>query len=89
MRSRVLYTPPVTPWELVIPEASDLTEHSTLQRFGGAKMFYVYVLTMNNGEIYIGFSTNLKNRIKQHYENKVISTKNREPKLVYYEAYMS
>ena len=52
-------------------------------------MFYVYVLTMNNGEIYIGFSTNLKNRIKQHYENKVISTKNREPKLVYYEAYMS
>ena len=52
-------------------------------------MFYVYVLTMKNGEIYIGFSTNLKNRIKQHYENKVISTKNREPKLVYYEAYMS
>ena len=52
-------------------------------------MFYVYVLTMNNGEIYIGFSTNLKNRIKQHYENKVISTKNREPKLVYYEAYIS
>ena len=52
-------------------------------------MFYVYVLTMNNEEIYIGFSTNLKNRIKQHYENKVISTKNREPKLVYYEAYMS
>ena len=52
-------------------------------------MFYVYVLTMNNGEIYIGFSTNLKNRIKQHYENKVISTKSREPKLVYYEAYMS
>ena len=52
-------------------------------------MFYVYVLAMNNGEIYIGFSTNLKNRIKQHYENKVISTKNREPKLVYYEAYIS
>ena len=52
-------------------------------------MFYVYVLTMNNGEIYIGFSTNLKNRIKQYYENKVISTKNRKPKLVYYEAYMS
>ena len=52
-------------------------------------MFYVYVLTMKNGEIYIGFSTNLKNRIKQHYENKVISTKNREPKLVYYEAYIS
>ena len=47
-------------------------------------MFYVYVLTMKNGEIYIGFSTNLKNRIKQHYENKVISTKNREPKLFYY-----
>ena len=52
-------------------------------------MFYVYVLAMNNGEIHIGFSTNLKNRIKQHYENKVISTKNREPKLVYYEAYTS
>ena len=25
MRSRVLYTPPVTPWELVTPEVSDPT----------------------------------------------------------------
>ena len=25
MRSRVLYTPPVTPWESVTPEASDPT----------------------------------------------------------------
>ena len=25
MRSRVLYTPPVTPWELGVPEAGDLT----------------------------------------------------------------
>ena len=30
MRSRVLYTPPVTPWELGVPEVSDLT------REGGA-----------------------------------------------------
>ena len=28
MRSRVLYTPPVTPWELVIPEAGSLTDLS-------------------------------------------------------------
>ncbi len=25
MRSRVLYTPPVTPWKLVIPEAAERT----------------------------------------------------------------
>jgi hypothetical protein len=25
MRSRVLYTPPVTPWKLVIPEVAELT----------------------------------------------------------------
>ena len=28
IRSRVLYTPPVTPWELVIPEAGSLTDLS-------------------------------------------------------------
>ena len=32
MRSRVLYTPPVTPWELGVPEVSDLTAREELPK---------------------------------------------------------
>ena len=31
---RILYTPPVTPWELGMPEASDLTERKELSKAG-------------------------------------------------------
>ncbi len=34
MRSRALYTPPVTPRELVTPEAGDLTEREELSKVG-------------------------------------------------------
>ncbi|MFA7253962.1 MAG: GIY-YIG nuclease family protein [Patescibacteria group bacterium] len=51
-------------------------------------MFYTYVLkSMNDDELYIGWSDNLKERIDKHNAGKVESTKNRVPfKLVYYEA---
>ncbi len=34
VRSRVLYTPPVTPWEPVTPEVSSLTARRTLPKVG-------------------------------------------------------
>ena len=34
MRSRVLYTPPVTPWELKIPEAGELTAREQPSKVG-------------------------------------------------------
>jgi len=53
-------------------------------------MFYVYVLKSGiNDKLYIGFSDNLKKRIKKHNQGLVQSTKNlRSLTLIYYEAYL-
>lgn len=52
-------------------------------------MYYVYVLqSEKDGNIYIGYSTDLRRRFEEHNNRKVKSTKLRVPfKLVYYEAY--
>jgi putative endonuclease len=54
-------------------------------------MFYVYVLScLNNNELYIGSTNDLRRRIIEHNKGKVPSTRNKLPyKLVYYEAYGS
>ena len=54
-------------------------------------MFYVYVLrSASDSGFYIGFSTNLRLRLKQHAEGKSLATAQRGPwKLVYYEAYLN
>ena len=54
-------------------------------------MFYVYVLlSRKDNNLYIGFSSNLKNRIQAHFSGNVTATKNRRPlKLIYYEAYVN
>ena len=52
-------------------------------------MFYVYVLhsTKDNG-FYIGFTTNLRARLRQHQNGESFATSHRGPwKLIYYEAY--
>lgn len=52
-------------------------------------MFYVYLLQLSNGDIYKGFTSDLKQRFEQHRLGKVESTKNYKPiKLIYYEAYL-
>lgn len=52
-------------------------------------MYYVYALkSLHNGDLYIGFTTDLKQRFIQHNNRKVLSTRSNTPwKLVYYEAY--
>jgi putative endonuclease len=52
-------------------------------------MFYVYILqSLKDNKFYIGFSSELRNRIKEHSSGSVQSTKNRRPlALIYYEAY--
>lgn len=49
--------------------------------------YYVYVLlSEKDGMFYTGYSSNLRERIKQHNDGKVQSTKHRLPlKLVYFE----
>ena len=51
-------------------------------------MFYTYVLkSKKDNELYIGFSSDLKNRLTEHNKGLVEATKNRRPfEIVYYEA---
>jgi len=52
-------------------------------------MYYVYVLrSLKDKDFYVGYSDDLKIRIKQHKDGLVQSIKNRRPlELVYYEAH--
>jgi len=52
-------------------------------------MFYVYILqSKKDNKLYYGFTPDLKNRIKKHFNGEVESTKYRRPlELIYYEAY--
>lgn len=52
-------------------------------------MFYVYVLrSRKDGKHYIGFTSNLKLRHKEHCDGRVKSTSYRRPlELIYYECY--
>lgn len=54
-------------------------------------MFYVYILqSLANGNLYTGFSKDLKTRINTHLNKGVHTTKRMgELRLVFYEAYLS
>lgn len=53
-------------------------------------MFYTYVLKLANLDLYIGWTVDLINRVKQHNSGKVDATRSYLPaKLVYYEACLS
>ncbi len=54
-------------------------------------MFYVYILfSKKDNKLYIGYTPDLKARIKKHNSGYVLATKNRRPlKLVYYESYLT
>ena len=54
-------------------------------------MFYVYVLlSLKDKKFYIGFTNDLKRRMKEHNSGKNISTKSRLPlELIYYETHLS
>ncbi|MBU1888044.1 MAG: GIY-YIG nuclease family protein [Candidatus Omnitrophica bacterium] len=54
-------------------------------------MYYVYVLKSHRDSLlYIGYTTDLKNRIYHHNEGLVLATKHRRPlKLIFYEAFIS
>ena len=51
-------------------------------------MYYVYLLELRNKTKYTGFSSSLKNRIKDHINGYVSQTKNlRSIKLIFYAAF--
>jgi putative endonuclease len=50
-------------------------------------MFYTYVLEGVGGELYVGYTTDLKKRLQEHNQKLNSSTKRYGPwKLIYYEA---
>jgi putative endonuclease len=52
-------------------------------------MFYVYLLR-DDKHFYIGYTNNLRRRIREHNAKKTYTTRRmNDPKLVYYEAYNS
>lgn len=50
-------------------------------------MYYVYILKLTNGMHYIGYSSYLKKRIKEHNNGEVTHTKNKIEKLIFYCAF--
>ena len=52
-------------------------------------MHYVYLLQLDNGDIYTGSTKNLRRRVLEHEEGKVTSTKHKRPlRVILYEAYL-
>ena len=53
--------------------------------------YYVYILlSLSDKGLYIGFTTNLKDRLSKHAIGKVLSTRSRRPlKLVHYEYFVN
>jgi putative endonuclease len=53
-------------------------------------MVHLYILKLSNGQLYIGFSKDLRKRLKEHADGKVFTTKKYLPiKLAYNEGYAS
>ena len=52
-------------------------------------MYYVYILKSNkDNSLYIGYTTNLKQRFSDHNNGLSLFTKNKRPyKLIFYEAF--
>jgi putative endonuclease len=53
-------------------------------------MYYVYVLiSLKDCKLYVGYTSDINRRLREHFDGKAISTKNRRPlKLIYYEFYI-
>ncbi len=52
-------------------------------------MYYVYVIVSKDGKKYIGYTRDLRRRIREHNTGQNRYTSGRRWKLVYYEAYLS
>jgi len=51
-------------------------------------VFYVYILLLSNGQLYTGFTADVRRRLAEHRNGAVDFTRNRLPvELIHYEAY--
>lgn len=52
-------------------------------------MYYFYVIENETGDMYYGYTEDLKRRLSEHQAGKSFATKGSNWSLVYYEAYRS
>lgn len=52
-------------------------------------MYYVYILKLKDGTYYVGFSSDLKSRVRVHEQGLITHTRIMEPTLVFYCAFNS
>ena len=52
-------------------------------------MHYVYIIRNEKGELYYGYTNDLRKRLDQHNSSFVFSTRQHRWKLIYYESYLS
>ena len=57
--------------------------HALLER----PVYYVYILKLYDGKFYVGQTTNLDIRLREHRDGLQSQTRWKEPKLVYYELF--
>jgi predicted GIY-YIG superfamily endonuclease len=55
------------------------------KRDAGANKFFVYILRLENGELYAGHTRELKERMLEHKSGVTVSTAGKNPKLQYFE----
>ncbi len=47
----------------------------------------MYILKCNDDTRYVGHTNNLKKRLHEHFAGRVLYTRNKQPKLVYFEMF--
>ena len=70
-----------TPQKSYIPHPSN----SWRKKDEGITKFYVYILKLDNGELYVGHTRELRERMLEHKEGITCSTAGEHPKLRYFE----
>jgi putative endonuclease len=54
-----------------------------------AEYFYTYILKLSDNSHYVGFTRDLRERVTEHKDGFTMSTKGKNPQLVYFERFKS
>ncbi|MFC2005415.1 GIY-YIG nuclease family protein [Chloroflexota bacterium] len=79
----------VAPWKppvvIPVPKQQYKVEYSDawIDGYMRRDRFLVYILGLDNGEFYVGHTTDLRKRLSEHREQQTSSTAGRNPKLQY------
>ncbi|MBI2856258.1 MAG: GIY-YIG nuclease family protein [Chloroflexi bacterium] len=67
-----------------MPESRPVIAHKDLER----PVYYVYVLKLSDGGFYVGQTTSLPVRLKEHKDGLQGHTKGKDPRLVFFETFV-